>query len=448
MRVECSVVIRSRNEERWIGLCLKEVFAQEYSNFEVILVDNESSDKTIEKAEVFPIKKVLSIESYRAGKALNLGIEASSGKYIVCLSAHCIPASRKWLGNLISAIEEDPNCAGVYGRQEPMSFSSKADKRDLSIVFGLDRKIQKRDNFFHNANSIIRRSCWDKVPFDSELSNIEDRIWAQQMLSLGHFLLYEPAASVFHYHGIHQDGNEERLNNVVDIIEARDEKYRAGRVSPHALKIAAIIPVRGKSVEVGNQPLLAYTVGAALSSNFIDRVIVSTDDPVNADVATAMGAECPFIRPADLSESHVNLDMVQQYSLNKLEGYGFIADLIVHLEETFPFRPENLIDEMIVELLEQGYDTVIAGKREKGFLWQQDSDKRFIRLDSGDVPGTFKEKTYVGLHGLCCVTYPQFIRAGSVMGNHIGIHDVSDPLCSVEVSREHAKAFSKIPISL
>ena len=42
----------------------------------------------------------------------------------------------------MKAIEEDKTYAGVYGRQEPMSFSTDSDKRDLMLVFGLDRKIQ------------------------------------------------------------------------------------------------------------------------------------------------------------------------------------------------------------------------------------------------------------------------------------------------------------------
>ena len=125
----------------------------------------------------------------------------------------------------VKAIEEDEIYAGVYGRKEPMSITPPADKRDLLLVFGLDRKIQQKDSFFHNANSIIRRELWEKVPFDNKITNIEDRIWAQEMLKNGHKILYEPNASVFHYHGIHQDKNEKRLKSVVKIIESRQKNY-------------------------------------------------------------------------------------------------------------------------------------------------------------------------------------------------------------------------------
>jgi len=55
----CSIIIRTRNEEKWIGSCLSAVFSQTYRDFEVILVDNESTDRTVPKAEQFPVAKIL-----------------------------------------------------------------------------------------------------------------------------------------------------------------------------------------------------------------------------------------------------------------------------------------------------------------------------------------------------------------------------------------------------
>ena len=51
-----SIIIRTKNEERWIGSCLDKLFSQSYKNFEVILADNCSTDKTVTKAKKYPIK--------------------------------------------------------------------------------------------------------------------------------------------------------------------------------------------------------------------------------------------------------------------------------------------------------------------------------------------------------------------------------------------------------
>ena len=73
-----SIIIRTKNEERWISSCLESVYSQTYQNIEVILVDNYSTDKTVEKAKKFPIKLV-KIKNFTPGRAINKGILASKG---------------------------------------------------------------------------------------------------------------------------------------------------------------------------------------------------------------------------------------------------------------------------------------------------------------------------------------------------------------------------------
>ena len=141
-----SIIIRTRNEERWIEPCLKKIFEQKYKNFEVILVDNNSKDNTIQKAKLFPIK-IVKIKNFLPGKAINLGIKNSCGKIIVCLSAHCIPIENNWLSKLVSNLK-DKKIAGVYGRQKPLSYSSDFDKRDLLNLFGPEKKNSKKRLFF------------------------------------------------------------------------------------------------------------------------------------------------------------------------------------------------------------------------------------------------------------------------------------------------------------
>src|SRR3989344_1548655 len=99
MAPEVAIVIRARNEERWIGAVLNALFKQTYKNFEVIVVDSGSRDKTLEIARKFPVK-IFSIpyENFSYPYALNFGISKSSAiKYIVVLSAHSIPISDTWL---------------------------------------------------------------------------------------------------------------------------------------------------------------------------------------------------------------------------------------------------------------------------------------------------------------------------------------------------------------
>ena len=114
---------------------------------------------------------------------------------------------------------QDPQVAGVYGRQQPLPDSNDFDKRDLWTTFGLERRIQQKDYFFHNANSMIKKSAWTEVRFHDESDGVEDRIWAKDIINRGYVVVYDPEASVYHHHGIHQGRDEKRAARVVKVIE-------------------------------------------------------------------------------------------------------------------------------------------------------------------------------------------------------------------------------------
>lgn len=430
-----SIIIRTKNEERWITQCLSGIFNQVYKDFEVIIVDNESSDSTIKKANQFHIQKILTCKDYLPGKALNIGIKEAKGNYIVCLSGHCIPINDQWLSSLLRNFDES-DVAGVYGRQEPLAFTPDSDKRDLSIIFGLDRRVQRKDSFFHNANSMIRKSLWNEVPFDETVTNIEDRIWAEKMLQRGYKLVYEPEASVYHYHGVHHDGDKNRCTNVVRILEAlKPETKSSVHVKIENLSIIAVIPVKGRINYLKGEPLISYTVNQALASKYIRQVIVSTDNPELAKLSDTLGAKVPFLRDESHSKDFVDIEKVLQYSLNRIEDLKIFPDIIVHLEETFPFRPTHLIDDMIEQVVKNGFDSVLAIKKEFRSMWKEEKG-RIERIDKGDIPRSYKEPFFIGMKGLCCVTHPEFVREGSLLGDKVGIYEVNNPYSSIEVRDE------------
>ena len=192
-----SIIIRGKNEEDWLGICLRAINSQSYKDFEIIYVDNESSDASVGIAKAHGVKKIKTIKKYLPGLAINKGIEMSDGKYIVIVSAHCIPTNTEWLGSMVDSMK-NKKVAGSYGRQLPLPFTSPDDARDLLITFGNEDRIQVNEPFFHNANSIIRRSVWEKIKFDSEITNIEDRDWAKKVQNKKFLINYNSSGCVFH----------------------------------------------------------------------------------------------------------------------------------------------------------------------------------------------------------------------------------------------------------
>lgn len=439
-----SIVVRTKNEERWIKPCLEAVFAQDFKDFEVIVVDDGSTDKTLQYAQEFAVKIVPFSEKYMPGRALNVGIAASTGELVVCLSGHCIPTGAQWLSNLLRNFT-DQKVAGVYGRQEPLAYSSARDKRDLWTIFGLDRKVQFKDSFFHNANSMIRRSLWERTPFDEQATNIEDRLWAKEMLARGLCVVYEPEASVYHWHGIHQNQDEERCRGVVRILESLQAGNETRLLETSSLKTLAIIPVHGRVPEIGGRSLLDYTIERAKACPLVQRVVVATESNETAALARSLGADVPFLRPQELSRDITGLEAVLAYTLERLGKEADQFENVLVLQITHPFRQKGFIDGLLREMLMAAVDTVIPVKKDFRLLFRKSEAGELIPVGDGLMPQKFKEPFYTGLAGLGILTKTKVLRAGSLLGDRMGIHVVQSKLSELEIgSPADAETFSDL----
>ena len=214
-----SVVIPTCNRARFLQHSLQTALEQSFDDYEVVVSNNASTDATLEIIKEYDCKLVTITDAdFSFGRSLNWGIEAASNEFIAITSGHCIPADDQWLAGLRAGFAAD-RIVGTYGRQEPLPDTSAYDKRDLWTTFGTEGRVQERDFFFHNANSMIRKRTWHEMPFDEEISGVEDRDWARRVQARGYQVAYQPTASVFHWHGIHHGRNEERSARVARVIE-------------------------------------------------------------------------------------------------------------------------------------------------------------------------------------------------------------------------------------
>lgn len=443
-----SIIVRTRNEERWIGACLDAISRQTVRDYEVILVDNESTDQTVAKALPYGVTLV-TVGEFRPGAAINRGIEASRGEIIVCLSGHCIPVNEYWLENLVAELD-DEEVAGVYGRQEPLAFTSDLDKRDLLITFGLDRREQVKDSFFHNANSAFRRSTWERFPFDEEIRNIEDRIWAAQVQKAGYKLIYEPDASVYHHHGIHHEGDRSRARSIIRILESYDSDgfgTRNAGLDVSRLNIVAVIPVREEGLlEISGKPLYEFSIEHTKASDLTSSVIVSTDSEEVASRARELGVDHVFMRSQEESRFDVILEQLMQSCLARLEENNVIPDALLLAEPTFPFRNAKLLDQLVRLFGDGGFDTVIPAREEFNSCWMEDEGS-YRRIDTGHIARQFKQPFYTGLKGLGCVCTPGTVRQGELFGEKVGLFKLKSSIPAIEVRTDTDVAMAETILS-
>ncbi len=199
---DVSILIRTKNEERHIGQTLSVIFSQSYKNYEVLIVDSGSTDRTLEIAKQYPvIIYEIKPEDFTWGYSLNYGFRLAKGKYVVCLSAHSLPISGDWLEIIVSNFN-DESVAAVMCNTLPWPDCNPFDRRGLLKKFNMPKQeIPEHPLFiFGNVSSAIRKSIWDKVPFDESLSYCEDEDWRRKVKKLNLKVLYEPEAKVYHSH--------------------------------------------------------------------------------------------------------------------------------------------------------------------------------------------------------------------------------------------------------
>ena len=209
-----SIIIRIKNEERHIGQAIQSCI-DFVENPEIIIVDDNSTDKSIYICRLFISNnnlekrpdvnycnlKIVNLNTYTPGKALNLGVKNCTNSNIIILSSHCsIVKFNK------SLIQKNLDEYGVlFGNQTPYYYGKRIQKNYIWSNF-IDKEIvnmwSESENryFFHNAASIFKKEILIKNPFDEELAGKEDRYWANDWITKKNKILYQPEFEVNHFY--------------------------------------------------------------------------------------------------------------------------------------------------------------------------------------------------------------------------------------------------------
>jgi CMP-N-acetylneuraminic acid synthetase len=134
------------------------------------------------------------------------------------------------------------------------------------------------------------------------------------------------------------------------------------------MKTLAIIPARGGSKGVPGKnkkilhgkPLIQYSIDAALESEHIAEVLVTTDDDQIVTLAKSLGANVPFVRPKNLAEDATPTLPVIQHAVSFLEKEGKHFDAICLLQPTSPFRPKGFLDKALKTFQEKQTDALVS----------------------------------------------------------------------------------------
>lgn len=139
-----SIIVPVYNNEKYLSACLESILSQSYKNFELILIDDGSTDGSLGICKSFEKKDkrihVCSIKNSGAGGARNKGLGLAKGRYITFIDCDDI-VSPDYLEHLLAGIEEgiDLSCIKYINFESEVSFSEKqSDTRNVSGVQAIE----------------------------------------------------------------------------------------------------------------------------------------------------------------------------------------------------------------------------------------------------------------------------------------------------------------------
>ena len=195
-------------------------------------------------------------------------------------------------------------------------------------------------------------------------------------------------------------------------------------------RTVAVIPVRGGSVGIprknariiGGKPLLAYSIEACLSSQCINHVYVSTDDPELSEIAERFGAKV-IPRPKSLAGDKITLDEVIYHTSDQLRSMGVEFELLATIQATVPLIKARTIDRAITKCTTENLDTVLTVVNDPHLAWSRDMENNLSPLYKSRknrqlLPPYYKET------GGIVIARDETIRSGSRFGKTIGIVEV------------------------
>lgn len=179
-RIPISVIVCAKNEAENVAKFVPILAEQEYPDFEIILIDDASSDDTLEIFEAFEkqyptirLVKVENNEAFWGNKkfALTLGIKAAKKDYLLFTDADCYPTSKNWIKEMSSNFTLQKTIVLGYGAYEkiPNSFLNKIIRFETMLTavqyfswaklghpyMGIGRNLAYKKEEFFNVNGFI-----------------------------------------------------------------------------------------------------------------------------------------------------------------------------------------------------------------------------------------------------------------------------------------------------
>lgn len=241
-----SIIIPCFNAVKYTKQCVESVLGNSTYPYELILINNGSSDGTKKylknlkiKSEYLQKLRIINLKSnYGVAKALNIGISKSCGKY-VCYINNDVIVTKKWLEGLVYAMDLDKNNAvagTLFNPFEDKIFVKRAEKNKNLISAAADKirlsnlhKIKKAKTV-HGLCMCVKKSVFKKIGLFNE--NFypcfgEDIEFCKRVKKYGYNLVDATDVFIFHYwnKSVRSKEFERQNKNIETVMQKHYKKF-------------------------------------------------------------------------------------------------------------------------------------------------------------------------------------------------------------------------------
>ena len=373
-----TVYIPSHNYGDYVGLAIESVLRQTFNDWELIVIDDNSSDNTSEVLNLYKDHPQISIHKTRGiglPKVCNFAVSQSKGEFIIRLDGDDF-FEENILLILSNYLLEDPSIALVFPDYYLMDeygkvFSREGRKRLFEINHVPDIPP-------HGACTMIRKTVIEEIGGYREDLGAQDGFDLWSRVKNIH-AVKNVNLPLFYYrqHGKNLTQNKHRIFSARRQIKKDAVKESLKSVEP----VLAIIPCRENydfrkdlwSEKIGDKTLLERDINVCLASNFITTIIVTCDNLEAEKVVNKFDNPRVVFVPRDAKTTIRSSSLVPTVKavLNIYDpAYNGLS--VLRYIQT-PFVSTNVLDEAITSLVINNADSSWGVEREKRKLFKRSS---------------------------------------------------------------------------
>lgn len=219
-----SVLIPAYNREQYVEAAARSVLTQTFTDLEVIIINDASTDTTADIAEKLAaedsrVKVLHHTNNKRRSGALNTGIEHATGTYISILDSddYYVPSK---LERQVAFLQEHPGVDVVYGDFEILPMD-KTETREVSAINSLDGAFERMHakargedisimtgGYIPACSPLFRREVFASLRFDESMRNMEDLDMWLQIIGAGFVFKRLPGSTYVYRHHPDQKGRD------------------------------------------------------------------------------------------------------------------------------------------------------------------------------------------------------------------------------------------------